>query len=357
VNLRQRRELGEKLRAGRDALAVSVNEEFFRRHPDWRERYGARGIERGREDACFHIDFLRGAIEAGSPAAFQDYVRWTVRVLSARGIAPEFLAENLGQVGDAARPLLSEAEQLYVEALIRAGIAAAVPPSSPEAPRELDLPCRMFTEAILQGHRKAAANVVMDAIRNGTSMLDAYVDILQAAQFEVGRRWETNRITVAEEHMATAITQFVIAQLYSRIERPDTVKGRMVVTGVQGEYHHVGSNIVADVLEASGWDVRFLGTNLPHAGILKSVEEHQAGILGISVAMLFNIPQVIDLVDSTERAFGRNTVRVIVGGGAFRDAPELWKEVGAHAFARDARHALSVIDALTSGAEPASFTC
>jgi MerR family transcriptional regulator, light-induced transcriptional regulator len=346
MNRRERRALGEKLRAGRSTIAESVNEEFFRRHPDWRERYGQKGVEHGREDACFHIDFLRGAVEADSVASFQDYASWTAGMLSARGIAAEFLAENLRQVGDAARTLLSPAEQEHLESYVRVGIAAACQ-AQREGPRELELTCRLYTEAILRGERRGATAIAMEAIENGTSLLDVYVDILQAAQFEVGRRWETNRITVAEEHMATAITQYVIAQLYSRIERTEALKGRMVLAGVQGELHQVGSNIIADALEANGWDVRFLGTNMPHAGILRAVEEHRAGILGISVCMLLHIPQLITLIESAERAFGRNTVRVIVGGGAFHRAPDLWKEVGAHGFGRDARHALEVIETLT----------
>src|SRR5215472_1202496 len=100
MTVQERRRLSEKLWSRRDALATRVNTEFFDRHPDWRERYGHKGVERGREDACFHIDFLRGAVEADSAPAFMDYVSWTARVLGARGIAPDFLAENLQQIAD-----------------------------------------------------------------------------------------------------------------------------------------------------------------------------------------------------------------------------------------------------------------
>jgi len=63
------------------------------------------------------------------------------------------------------------------------------------------------------------------------------------------------------------------------------------LTGVQDELHHVGGNIVADVLEASGWDVRFLGTNMPREAILRVIGQQRADVVGISVTMLFNIPQ------------------------------------------------------------------
>ncbi len=72
----------------------------------------------------------------------------------------------------------------------------------------------------------------------------------------------------------------------------------MVLTGVQGEMHQVGANMVADVLEFHGWEVRFLGTNLPQAGILRVVEEQRPDVVGISATMLFNLPRVRELIES-----------------------------------------------------------
>jgi methanogenic corrinoid protein MtbC1 len=352
MTVQERKRLSEKLWASRDELSALVNREFFNRHPDWRERYGHRGVERGREDACFHIDFLRGAIEADSTAAFEDYVCWTARLLSARGIAPDFLAENLKQIADAQAGVLDSTEHAEVKRFIHAGIDALDRPglasqfAVPKGRPELESVRRLFTQAILLGQRKAALTIVTGAVDEGTSLLDAYIEILQAALIEVGRRWEGNQITVAEEHMATAIVQYVTAKLYDRIERPAHVKGRIVVTGVQGELHHIGANIVADVLEASGWDVRFLGTNMPHEGILRVIEQQRATIVGISVTMLFNIPQLINLINAVDRAFGRESVRVIVGGAAFRRGQELWKKTGAHGFANDAREAAAMVEGM-----------
>jgi MerR family transcriptional regulator, light-induced transcriptional regulator len=153
----ERRALGEKLWAGRDRVADRVNEEFFQRYPSRRERYGQKGVEHGREDARFHIDFLRGALEADSIVAIEDYVRWTSNVLNARGIAPRYLAENLQQIANATRDLLTEAEQTQVEAFIRAGIGVlsqteiANPTAVAPAEPKLDLTCRLFTQAILLG--------------------------------------------------------------------------------------------------------------------------------------------------------------------------------------------------------------
>src|SRR5215472_3745337 len=91
------------------------------------------------------------------------------------------------------------------------------------------LPARLFTRAILLGHRRAALDVVTGAIELGLPVADVYVEVVETALYEVGRSWEANEITVAEEHMATAIAQYVIAHLYPRIARPAATAGRMVL--------------------------------------------------------------------------------------------------------------------------------
>ena len=159
------------------------------------------------------------------------------------------------------------------------------------------------------------------------------------------RRWEANEITVAQEHTATAIAQYVLALLYERLRPEEIRRGKAVITGVEGELHQVGANMVADALEADGWDVRFLGTNMPHEGILKVVQEHEADVVGISATMLFNLPNVRRLVAEVKQGSGEK-VRVVVGGGAFRSAPKVYVEMGADGSAPGLREAINLLRGL-----------
>src|SRR5689334_23078788 len=118
----------------------------------------------------------------------------------------------------------------------------------------------LFLQAILGGDRRAALSVANDALASGATVQGLYEEVLQASLDEVGRLWETNRITVAREHMATAVVQHVMAHLYSQIPPAAEARGSAIVTGVEGELHQVGAHMVADVLESDGWRVMFLGT-------------------------------------------------------------------------------------------------
>ena len=177
---------------------------------------------------------------------------------------------------------------------------------------------------------------------NRTSLIPGiYMDVFQEALYEIGRLWEANQITVADEHMGTAITQFVMSNLYQHIEIADEQRGKLVMTGVQGELHQVGANMVADVLEADGWDVTFLGTNVPAEGVIQSIRQQRPDLFGISSTMLFNIPKVIQLVEVVRKEFG-NGVNIMLGGGAFRTIQEMPGELSSCKVALDLREALDL---------------
>lgn len=351
----RRRATADQLHVNRASIVASVTDEFFERHPDWLDRF-PQARRRGEEDAGFHLEFLAGAILADDASAFVDYARWTCRVLSARGIAPEFLSENLEQVGRAAAAVLKAPDRSIVERFVEAGVTAveqAQPsPGDCSGSREDDSDDQvrtarsLYLQAVLSGERRAAVGVALEAMRSRMSVADVYLEILQPVQYEIGRMWERNEVTVAKEHMATAITQYVVARLYPHLEIPDVSRGNAIVTGVQGELHQLGANMVSDVLESDGWNTRFLGTQLPHASVLEAIEEHEPRLVGISATVLSSLHAVAELIDATRAAFGSD-VHILVGGGAFRANPDSWTSVGADGYGRDLRDAVRVANDLS----------
>ena len=336
-----RRKLAGAILERKEPVARSVTEEFLERHPDWLERYGELARIKGIEDAVFHAEFLAGALIAGSPESFADYARWTSRMLNARGIDPSFVAENIEQIGTAYVSDLSGDEARVIEEYVEAGRAAAVETGAEtqETQEAEDVALRLAREVYLQsalrGDRRAALNVVQEELGRGATHPEVYARMLQEAQYEVGRRWEQNEISVAEEHTATAVTQYVLARLYESLPRPDRVTGNAVITGVAGELHQVGANMVADRLEMDGWNVRFVGTDLPHLDIVEMIEDSEADLVGISMTILSNVTQGSDLVAAIRERMGPKSPGILVGGAAFRASPDAWKELRADRFARD----------------------
>ncbi len=346
LTLFERRAGAAILRREKLRIATVSTRELLLQRPEWVARFGEGAAKRCAEDTAYHVEFLAGALEAGEPAAFGEYVGWLIDVLSARGIDGGAIADTLDSLGREVAHVTAGATRDVLAQLVQAGIAranaagAAVVSGEPAQP--LASAAAMFLRALLQGERKGALGVARAALRVAAHPADVYVDVFQASLVNIGRLWQLNKITVAQEHMATAIVQFVLAQLYGSMDRTGPSRGTALVTGVEGELHQVGANLVADVLEMDGWNVRFLGTNMPHDGIVDAAMAMKVDLLAISATMLFNIDPVARLVDEVRTRCISIAPRILVGGGAFRSAPHLWSEIGADGYAPDVRGACTV---------------
>ena len=263
------------------------------------------------------------------------------------------LDETLRLVEETVALHLDDPERAAAARLIAAGRRVSSAPVAPvecaatAAPGPHALSREVFLQAILAGSRQAALGAAREALRTGCDLVDVYVDILEGALCAVGRRWEANRISVAQEHMATAVTQYVMGRLFAQVAPTAPGRGRAVVTLVEGELHQVGANMVADVLEADGWDVLFLGSNRPHDGILAAVRDQRAELVGISATTLLSVAKVRQLLAGLRAEHGPR-VKLMLGGGAFRATPNLWRELGADGSAGDLRGTRQLVDRLTS---------
>jgi len=339
--------LAQKLVSVKQNVAQAITDEFFLNHPEWAVRYGERGRQFCTADVCFHVEFLAGAIEIGLPESFADYSRWTARMLGARGIAAHKLEESLSLLEKHLSIVLLPAEcEAVLTFLARARKACAEPEPVAEAQLSggpLSLTRQVFLAAILSGQRQAALNIVEETLRAGHSHVDIYVHVFAESLHRVGELWELNKISVAQEHMATSITQYAIAMIYQRLVPATVRRGSMVVTGVSGELHQIGANLVADAMEANGWTVRFLGTNLPHTSVLSAVAESSADVLCISTTIMANLPSAVDLVRTVRSKLRERAPKIVLGGAAYRRASQFAKEIGAVGEFTDLPRALAML--------------
>ncbi len=342
LDIAERVKLSERIRELKAEVAEKAGREFAGAHPESRAFGEEVRWHLGAEGVRHHIDFLAGAVGAGSTTAFADYAKWSAGVLQSRGAAPHLLAETLRLMNEHLGRALGPPGSDTVSAIVLMGRAACLERREP--PAQAPLSGAVFLQAILQGNRRAAQKIVDELARRGQALLDIYTEVFEPALIEVGRLWERTEISTAVEHMATAVTQFLMARLFSSAPMPDPVRGKAVITGVEGDQHQIGAHMIADALSISAWDVRFLGADVPQAGVLEVIGEHKPALVGISSALLSGIPRMIRLLGSVRGNFPE--IRVIVGGGAFRNLPELWKQMGADGWAPGVRPALEMVERL-----------
>lgn len=157
--------------------------------------------------------------------------------------------------------------------------------------------------------------------------------------------WERNEVTVADEHLATAIIGRISSYLYSRFVGTPQTKGMAIVSAVPNEYHEVGARMVADILEIDGWDVTYLGANIPLEELVTILKKKQPFMLALSVATAFNLEKARLVIKTVKSHRDLSAIRILVGGLAFRSAPRLWREFGADGYAANLADATAQSDA------------
>jgi methanogenic corrinoid protein MtbC1 len=193
-----------------------------------------------------------------------------------------------------------------------------------------------YLAAQLRGDRREALRLLVDeGLLQGIALQDIHLKVIQPAQYEIGRLWQENRISVAQEHLATAISQLALSHLYRHLPR-DPSNGKVVMLScVSGELHEVGARMASDFLEMAGFDVRFLGANVPTEHLVRMVQEQKPDLLALSVTMTYHLPALREAVEQVRPV--APTLPIAVGGLAFSWTPGLGQELNVSFHGRDAR--------------------
>jgi len=336
----------DDLRGMAPDLAERIVALQYGRESDRWGRYGEIGRAKSVRDSGYHLSYLAEAIDADDPSLFVEYVAWVKALFANLGFSESVLPNTLA----CTREVL--AESLHVQAregalvILDAGIESlqSAPTDLPSligGATPLDDLTHAYLDALLRGDRQTASRAILDAVEQGMSVRDIYLQVFQRSQREIGRLWQTNRISVAQEHYCTAATQLIMSQLYPYIFTGTRKAQRLVVACVDGELHEIGARMVADFLEMEGWDTYFLGANTPPESVLRTVEERQAEVLALSATMTFHVSRVSELIAGLRATPALSETSMLVGGYPFNISPDLWRRVGADGYAPDAASAVA----------------
>jgi methanogenic corrinoid protein MtbC1 len=194
---------------------------------------------------------------------------------------------------------------------------------------------RDYLDRLLEPDGRAARALIDSSLRDGVPAAVLYLQVLAPAMYEVGRLWESAQVSVAQEHLATQITQSVIAALALHLSGGEPVgAGRVaIVAASPGEMHALGSRMVADFLEAQGWNVLHLGANVSGPDLVALAKQRQATVVCLSTALAGHLMSVTRTCRLLRRL--RPTPYIVVGGRAYGGDGARAEAVGADAFADD----------------------
>lgn len=338
-------ETGETLDSMRAALADEIVERHHRRHPELDKRYGERGRQKCREDASYHLRYLVQSLTSSKPALFRQYVSWAKVMLAGRGISARDLADNLQATVEVLRDRLSGENASAACAIVETAMAdlphmPSTLASSIDSDQPLSQLAQSYLAALLACDRQQASRLILDAVQSGTAIKDVYIQVFQQTQHEIGRLWQINQITVAQEHYCTAVTQMIMSQLYPQIFAGPRIGRCFVGACVSGDLHEIGIRMVADFFEMDGWDTVYLGASIPGPDLIRTLQERKADVVGISATITPHIGAVAQMVSAVRAEPDCRNIVILVGGFPFLLVPDLWKQIGADGTCLNAQHAV-----------------
>jgi methanogenic corrinoid protein MtbC1 len=176
---------------------------------------------------------------------------------------------------------------------------------------------QLYLDALLAGDRVSASRIVHTCLHDGDSVIQLYEQVIQPALYRVGELWEHNQISVAAEHMATAISEGVMNELYGGIISPNRIGKTALIASVEKELHQVGAKMVSDLFEMHGWDTIFLGANTPIDELLRMVRDHPAQLIGLSLSVYFHLPELEQMIDRFRGEYP--DIPILIGGQGLRN--------------------------------------
>jgi methanogenic corrinoid protein MtbC1 len=173
-----------------------------------------------------------------------------------------------------------------------------------------------FLQALLEGNRCECSRIVHSHLKNKIIVHDLYEKVIRKSLYEVGKLWERNQISVATEHLASAIVEALLNELYMTVDNNDKGVGKVIVSCVENEHHQIGIKMVSDIFELNGWSSFFLGANTPTNELMSFTQYIKPDLLAISLTIYSNISILEKMIRKINEDIPN--LSILVGGQAFQ---------------------------------------
>ena len=197
-----------------------------------------------------------------------------------------------------------------------------------------------YLESLLRGDRKACRSVIEQVMQTGTPAASVYVDVIWPVMVEVEKLQKGDKITPTQEHLATRINRTLVDQLQNKLPCRPWRNKKIVICCAEQELQELGAQMMADLFESDGWEVKFLGGGLTNEDILSYTSDYSPDILLIYGSIPKQAPSIRQLIDTIKVINARPYMKIMVCGGLFNRADGLWEEIGADLYAETASEAV-----------------
>ena len=195
--------------------------------------------------------------------------------------------------------------------------------------------------AMVDGQSKVAAATVSQGLAEGMDAATLLREGLIAGMAEVGQLSENGEIFVPEMLVAArAMTAALEVLRPHLVEEGVKSSGKVAIGTTQGDLHDIGKNLVAMMLESSGYEIIDLGVDVPAETFIQAIRDGASGV-AMSALLTTTMTNIQTAIEEINEAGLRDQVRIIIGGTPITRAYA--NEIGADGYAEDASSAVRLV--------------
>ena len=191
-----------------------------------------------------------------------------------------------------------------------------------------------FLKYLENEDKEGAVNFILELLNNEEITIPAlYSEILAPSLNDMSCNVDRKEICIWKEHIRSSIIRTIIECCYPYVARESKLKiqknEKVVIVCPSEEYHELGARMSADFFSIYGYSTIFVGSNTPQNDFLNAIDVVNPKYIVISVSNYYNLVFAKKVISRIKMKNSNKDLKIIVGGYAFKENPNVYKEIGA----------------------------
>ena len=202
-----------------------------------------------------------------------------------------------------------------------------------------------LADATLSGDSEQTALFAKKALDSGVDAYDAIMEGCAVGMKIASEKYETGEMFVPEMLLAAEAMYAAIDILKPHIKLGKaSATGSVVIGVVEGDIHDIGKNLVKIMLDATGYQIYDMGSDVPMKAMAAKAKEVNADVIAVSTLMTTTMIGIKPIVDELKTLGIREKTRVIIGGAP--TSPDFAKSIGVDGWSKDATASVKEVERL-----------
>lgn len=176
---------------------------------------------------------------------------------------------------------------------------------------------------------------------------EVFLKLVQPVMIEVGEQWHAGKLSVTAEHFATQFVRRKLSGLFNTYNITDG-RGLVLVGCAPSEQHDLGALMLSVFLVRHGWQVIYLGPEVPLKDLLDTVRQVQPDMVCMSASTTETATQLLE-VGRAVLSMSPPAPHFAYGGRAFNLNPVLTQKMPGVNLGKNAQEAVDTVAGILGG--------